>query len=37
MGKKILWFDIETAPEVNQSEFNTYPKKRLWEDKMIEK
>lgn len=37
MDKKILWFDIETAPEVNQSEFNTYPKKRLWEDKMIEK
>lgn len=37
MGKKILWFDIETAPEVNQSEFNTYPKKRLWENKMIEK
>lgn len=37
MNKKILWFDIETAPEVNQSEFNTYPKKRLWENKMIEK
>lgn len=37
MGKKILWFDIETAPEVNQSDFNTYPKKRLWENKMIEK
>ena len=37
MTKKILWFDIETAPEVNQSEFNTYPKKRLWENKMIEK
>ena len=37
MDKKILWFDIETAPEVNQSDFNTYPKKRLWENKMIEK
>lgn len=37
MDKKILWFDIETAPEVNGSEFNTYPKKRLWENKMIEK
>lgn len=37
MNKKILWFDIETAPEVNQSEFNTYPKKWLWENKMIEK
>ena len=37
MTKKILWFDIETAPEVNGSEFNTYPKKRLWENKMIEK
>ena len=28
MDKKILWFDIETAPEVNQSDFNTYPKKK---------
>ena len=37
MTKKILWFDIETAPEVNGSELNTYPKKRLWENKMIEK
>ena len=37
MTKKILWFDIETAPEVNGSDFSSYPKKRLWEDKMIEK
>lgn len=37
MTKKILWFDIETAPEVNESEFSSYPKKRLWENKMIEK
>ena len=37
MTKKILWFDIETAPEVNGSEFSSYPKKRLWENKMIEK
>ena len=37
MTKKILWFDIETAPEVNGSDFSSYPKKRLWENKMIEK
>ena len=37
MDKKILWFDIETAPEVSSSEFWSYPKKRLWENKMIEK
>ena len=35
--QKILRIDIETAPEVNSSEFWSYPKKRLWENKMIEK
>lgn len=35
MNKKILWFDIETAPEVNGSEFNSYSKKALWEKKML--
>ena len=34
---KILWFDVETAPEVNRSEFDSYPKKRLREEKMKEK
>ena len=35
--QKILRIDIETAPEVNSSEFWSYQKKRLWENKMIEK
>lgn len=33
--QKILRIDIETAPEVNSSEFWSYPKKRLWEQKML--
>lgn len=35
MTKKILWFDIETAPEVNGSEFSSYPKRTAWEKKML--
>lgn len=38
MTKKILWFDIETAPEIySEEQWFQYPKRKLREDKALEK